>query len=217
MGSAILWCGLVQLGCKSIWFTELLILNILIPFYCYSSSNRIKAALVTLMVSSIAVIAILNLGSFRNRYVDGLKTEWSTEAITTIADPRIERWKAAIELIWSSPIVGYGSGDEVDLLKAKYFQKKLYDSYLHHLNAHNQYLSIWIKFGIIGLLVYLYTLLYGYKLALQSRNILFLSFLLLITIVSFSESILDANKSLFFYSFFFSFFVFSCRPEQRLQ
>ena len=124
-----------------------------------------------------------------------------------LLEPRIMRWESAIKLIKQSPLIGYGSGSQKRLLKDVYFRDKLYGSYLHELNTHNQYLSFWLAFGIGGLLVFLATLYMGFSVAWQNRDILFICFLLLVTIPAFSENILNVNKGIFFYAFFFSFFI----------
>src|SRR5204863_3505039 len=89
------------------------------------------------------------------------------------------------------------------------FEKGLYISYLNEFNAHSEYLSILIKTGIIGLALFIYTLYFGFMSSIRNRDILFLSFMVIITIVSISENILDLNKGIFFYSFFFPFFLWS--------
>ena len=40
-----------------------------------------------------------------------------------------------------------------------------------------------------------------------------LSFMVLVTVVSFSEDLLDVNKGIFFYAFFFSFFILSKKKK----
>lgn len=205
----ILTCGLVQLASKSVIIAELFIINLGIPVFYFTGIKRIKLLAVTWFATAIVVLTILNIGSLRERYFDDLNSDLRAEPpVHQIADTRMERWNIALNLIKASPVVGYGSGDEVDLLKEKYFENKLYDSYLHRLNAHNQYLSFLIKGGIVGLLVYLFTLLYGLTICIKTKDMLFVCFLILVTTVSLSESFLDANKGVFFYSFFFSFFIF---------
>lgn len=204
----ILTCGLVQLASKSIIIAELFIINLGIPVFYFTGIKRIKLLAVTWFATAIVCMAILNIGSLRERYFDDLNSDLRVEPVHQIADTRMERWKVAFDLIKASPVVGYGSGDEVDRLKQKYFENKLYDSYLHRLNAHNQYLSFLIKGGIVGLLVYLFTLLYGLTISIKTRDMLFICFLILVATVSLSESFLDANKGVFFYSFFFSLFIF---------
>jgi O-antigen ligase len=95
------------------------------------------------------------------------------------------------------------------VLKEKYLDKKLYTSYSLEMNTHNQYLGYLLRAGIFGLAVYLFTLGFGYYTAIKYRDLLFLGFMTIVAITSVSENILEVNKGIFFYSFFFSFFVFA--------
>lgn len=204
----ILSAGMIQAGSKSILIAILVIVNFVLPFYYVEKSRRLRFMLLTLGITLLTVALIYTSDNFRNRYVAGLKTDLVADTTTVAtADPRIVRWKAALNVVKKSPIIGHGSGDEVDRLKEEYFRQKLYTSYLFHLNTHNQYLAFLVKGGIIGLLVYLYTLYFGFRRALRGKNIFLMSFLLLVATVSFSENILDANKGVFFYAFFFSLFI----------
>jgi O-antigen ligase len=119
-------------------------------------------------------------------------------------------------LIKQSPLIGHGAGSEIGLLQEKYFAKKFYSSYLHRLNAHNEYLSYLIKTGICGLAVYLATLVYGFKKSIRKRDVVFFSFMILIAVVSLSENVLDVDKGVMFYSFFFSFFVFVSEQQEKI-
>jgi O-antigen ligase len=94
----------------------------------------------------------------------------------------------------------------VALLKDQYWQQGLFRSYLAELNIHNQFLSMWIKTGIPGLAGLLLVYFAGCKRAWQLRDACFLSFMVLTIAVSLSENILDGNKGIFFFAFFFSLF-----------
>ena len=119
-------------------------------------------------------------------------------------EPRLARWEVILDLVKQSPFVGYGSGPETDLLKDRYFKKGLYISYLNEFNTHNQYLAVLLKTGIVGLLLFLCVLYYGYAAAIKRKDLLLLAFMIMISVVSLSENILDLNKGIFFYGFFFS-------------
>jgi O-antigen ligase len=157
----------------------------------------------------LAITCILTLKTFRERFVTDLRTDLSAPKTDEIIDPRIARWDAAGELIKKSPIIGHGSGTEIRLLHEVYFQKKYYNSFLNKLNVHNQYLSFLLKSGVIGLIIYLATLTFGFKSAVANKDLLFFSFMMIIAFVSFSENYLDVEKGVIFYAFFFSFFSFS--------
>ncbi|HCN82254.1 MAG TPA: hypothetical protein DIT07_01350 [Sphingobacteriaceae bacterium] len=205
----ILLAGLIQLCSRSVFIATILIVNIAVPFSFYRGNKRIILLIYTVLLSLGALIIISQIQSLRSRYFTDFKKDLIQSPVIEITDPRIARWDAALSIIKQAPISGYGTGSEIDVLGNEFFARKLYHSYLHQLNAHNQYLSFILKFGITGLIVYLSTLFYGFRIALRRKDLLFFSFMILITIVSFSENILDVNKGIIFYSSFFSLFVFS--------
>ncbi len=73
-----------------------------------------------------------------------------------------------------------------------------------------------IKTGIWGLAVYLAILVYGLKKAAYKKDIVFFSFMTLLAVVSLSENILDVDKGVMFYSFFFCYFVFVAEQKEKL-
>ena len=203
----LLALGLLQLAARSVIIAMLLFFCFAVPFFLQGKRRKIYAT-VAISISLVVVVVILASATLRTRYFDLLKDDLSENTPEySIADARMKRWEVAWEVVKASPLVGYGSGDEEDLLQEAYFQNKLYDSYLHRLNAHNQYLSFLLMGGVIALAVYLFTLAAGVRMAIQQKNLLFLAFLFLIITVSISENILFRNKGIFFYSFFFSLFV----------
>lgn len=205
----ILAAGLVQLSAKSVCFCLVPIISFAVPIFLLPKSMRWKFLLLSTVFFVLSTLFILKLNTFKERYVNALQLDLSDSAAGESADPRLARWSAAVELIAKSPVIGYGAGSELPLLQNAWFEKKYYSSYLHRLNAHNEYLSFLLKSGIIGLLVYLATLILGLRLSLLRHDFLFFVFMLLIVFVSVSENLLDVNKGILFYSFFFSFFMFS--------
>jgi O-antigen ligase len=213
LGISILLAGMLQLASRSVLIASILFILACFPFFIAEGSARIKFAIIALIVSMITLFGITKIGPFKKRYLAELKYDlMETSANNEVSESRITRWRSALPLIKHSPVIGYGSGSEKRLLKEKYFEDRLYVSYLLELNAHNQYLSFLIKTGILGLILFLFTLYVGFAAAWRSRDVVFISFMILISIVSFSENILDVNKGIFFYAFFFSFFVHSGKP-----
>lgn len=209
----LLFAGLVQLGSKAILITVLLALNLAVPFFIIPKPRRLRYIWTISTLSVVFIAGLLATNSLRARYVTGLKTDLSDPVLAESVEPRLSRWNASLELVAKKPIFGYGAGSEVAILGDQFFNRKLYISYLNRFNAHNQYLTFLLITGIAGLLVYLLTLAYGFKIALSKKDLLFFIFLLLIAIVSLSESILNAEKGVFFYSLFFSLFVFSTQND----
>ena len=206
---AVLTAGIIQLSSKSIFAVFLIILNIGMPWFLLKGRMRLKFALVSVSFSILAVAGILMSSAFRERFVTELRADMVKQTTGEIHDSRISRWETTFELIKKKPLTGYGAGTEISLLQDRFYDKKMYDSFIQGLNGHSEYLSIALKTGIFGLIIYLATLAFGFKIALRRKDLLFFNFMILVTIVSFSENLLDVDKGTFFYAFFFSFFMFS--------
>ncbi|NOT49905.1 MAG: O-antigen ligase family protein [Chitinophagaceae bacterium] len=210
---SILLAGLLQLASRSVLLATIIFIIIGFPLLLFTGVQRFKFIIVSVVVLLVALLGIIKIDSFKKRYISELKNDLTQTSINNeVLEPRILRWHYALQLIKQAPVIGHGSGSEKRLLKEKYFENKLYNSYLNELNAHNQYMGISLKTGVVGLLIFLLTLFYGFAIIWRSRDIVFAAFMIIISIVSFSENILDVNKGIFFYAFFFSLFVHSSKP-----
>ena len=208
----ILLAGLLQLASRAVLISGVAVV-LSFPFLLSKKTARTKVYFIMTGVLIFAGILIVNISSFKMRYVAQLKEDLTQQSINNeILEPRALRWEYIMKDIEKAPITGYGTGSGQTVLNQTYFDNKLYNSYLHHLNTHNQYLGIWLEQGAWGLLLFIFTLLAAIIAAFREKNIPFLSFLIIICIVSFSENILDANKGIFFYSFFLSLFLLSGKP-----
>ena len=204
----LLTLGLLQLSSRAVFIALLVIINLVFPLLVFTGIERFRFLFVSLCLSGLVLLSILNISSFRIRYVSELRKDLTQKSdLIEVNESRLARWGGIVELIKGSPIIGFGQGSEKQMLKNMYFEKKLYTSYLNEFNAHNEYLSFLLKTGIAGLLLFIYVLYTGFKQSFRQQDGLFLSFMILVTMVSISENILDLNKGIFFYSFFFSLFL----------
>lgn len=212
---ALLAAGLIQLSSKSVCIALLVIVNIAVPYFLLQGAKRRKFVLISASLSVLLVSGIFSSTNFRTRFVTEFTRDLSLDKSGDVLDSRVERWKVALELIGKAPLKGYGAGSETALLHDSFFDHKLYSSFLNNLNSHNQYLSFLMKSGIAGLLVYIATLAFGFNRAFLKKDLLFFTFMAIITAVSFSENFLDVDKGIIYYAFFFSFFIFSKEDVPR--
>jgi O-antigen ligase len=210
----VLLAGLLQLSSKSVCATVWMIVVLVVPFFMLQGKQRLRFILVGLTITTAGLGLLSRSATFKERYYNALKEDLSQAKATETIDPRLARWGVAGQLVKQSPVIGHGSGSEIPLLKESYYSHKLYNSYLHGLNAHNQYLSFLLKYGVVGLFVYLGALVYGFRQAVQCRDVILFGFLLLVAMVSLSENLLDVDKGTMFYGLFFSFFVWSASGEK---
>ncbi|HSZ33726.1 MAG TPA: O-antigen ligase family protein [Puia sp.] len=203
----ILFAGLIQLGSKSALLSLMIIIIFGIPWFLINQKYRLRFLLYSLFVSVLLISGIFSLQGFRNRFIVTLQNDLTNSKGAVSMNGRLDRWKVAADLIKKSPFLGTGSGSEIPLLRESYFERKMYGPYIFSLNAHNQYLSFLITSGVVGLLIYLGTLGWGLRHSIRNKDVLLFSFIVLTIIVSFSEDLLDVNKGIFFYAFFYSFFI----------
>jgi O-antigen ligase len=213
---AILSMGMIQLGSKSVFIALIVVINIAVPFFLLQGARRRNFILISAAFTILVVAGMLTSGNFRDRYIKGFKNDLSKSVIGETDDTRLARWNVSLGLISKFPVFGYGAGSEISLLQDGFFNNKLYSSYLNRLNTHSEYLSFLLKSGIIGLSVYLATLAFGFNVSVRRKDLLFLAFMAIITFVSTSENLLDVDKGIIFYAFFFSFFTFSHKEQNNI-
>jgi O-antigen ligase len=215
LGMLVLLAGLLQLASRSVLIATLFVFIIAFPFFLPKGTIRFRFITSALIISLLALTGILTISSFKKRYVTELKNDLTTTSLKNEdLEPRAKRWEFVMELINHKPIFGYGSGTEKRILKDIYFENRYYNSFLNGLNAHNEYLSIWLKTGAFALGFFLASLLYALILAWKRKDVLFASFMLCCCIVSFSENIFDVSKGIFFYAIFYSLFIFSIKEAK---
>jgi len=169
----VLTAGLFQLCAKSVLFCLFVVINLALPFFLWNGLRRVKFIAIAMSVSLLLGCIVLRSTALKERLVTDLITDVSAPVKGETTEPRAARWEVARDLIAQSPIIGYGAGTEVDLLHQEYFRRKYYSSFLNNLNVHNEYLSFLIKSGILGLMVYFATLAFGFKKAINHKDLLF--------------------------------------------
>lgn len=108
---------------------------------------------------------------------------------------RYYAWKCSIEAVNIKSIwFGYGTGDDLDVLRG------CYEGYRRNyvLNSHNIYFSSLIKNGILGLLSLFFIIIQGFK----SNKIEYTTFSLIILFIGLTESILERQKGIIFFTLF---------------
>lgn len=210
----ILFLAIIQLSSKAVLIGLLFVILFIFPYFLVERAKKIKFLLVSIFLSLLLMLVFYNVDAFKKRYITELGNDLSKTSTDRLSEPRMARWNIALKIATQSPIIGHGAGTEIALLSEQFYEKKMYQSFLAKFNAHNQYLSFLITAGILGLMMYIYMLYFGFRLAFFHKDLLFFTFMVMITIVSFSENILFVDKGITFYSLFFTLFYFSTRKSE---
>jgi O-antigen ligase len=129
---------------------------------------------------------------------------------------RLEFWKASVGIIRDYWLTGVGTGDMNTAFQVQYenMHSKLAPD--QRWRSHNQFLSIFVGFGIIGLLWFLVAIFYP-PLMLQRRDDYFLVVFLIIALLSMlTEDTIESQTGVTFFAFFYSFFLFARKEKDPL-
>lgn len=122
---------------------------------------------------------------------------------------RFEYWKTAVSIMKNNPIFGVGTGDVPTAFEQEYVKLHSSLALQWRLRSHNQYLSITVAFGFVGLLWFLITLFYPLLCDKNNFNYLYLTFFIIAIIAFLTEDTLETQAGVTFFAFFTSFFLFA--------
>lgn len=129
---------------------------------------------------------------------------------------RIGLWKAAIDIIPENLLFGTGIENFQDIFDKAYSHYSYKDiSFIKNqrLNVHNQFLEIFVKYGIFAFLIFLSLFIYPIIVAFKRKNYLFFAFLLITSFNFLFESMIDTIAGIVFFSFFMNYFIFVFHEE----
>lgn len=130
---------------------------------------------------------VLKTQKFPNNYI------WSGIGL------RVFQQKIFLELFdQNNKILGCGLQSSQKIINEKYKDYGLYKGFYGY-NLHNQYSQITLELGILGLILLLYSLVVFFKNALTNKNDLYLSVLILLILLFFTESYLWRQKGVVFF------------------
>ncbi|WP_025665430.1 O-antigen ligase family protein [Aquimarina megaterium] len=152
-----------------------------------------KRYLITIFVFICISLSIVYYFDFLSRFL---------EASSSMQE-RMMIWSGWWNSYKENPIFGYGTGDAQNALD--------YGNYLlgnnffifYEYNSHNQYLDSLLRFGLIGFGILVVILIKGYRIAFKQTNNLLLIFLILVSIFFLTENVLQRQRGIVFFSFFY--------------
>ena len=129
---------------------------------------------------------------------------------------RFEFWKAGIGIIKSNFLIGVGTGD---------ISRTFYDQYensgtkltkdLWVNRTHNQYLTIFATFGVVGFVWFLFTLFYPPFKMKKFGNYFFLAFFITMLLSMLMEDTLETQAGVTLFAFPFSFLLFMVGDKKQ--
>lgn len=196
------------------WFALVLYYTLM---FANTRKQKLLAASIPILTVIIASIAISSVRNQWKEFFDrtgrsqivldqdsSLGKNWGGKAL------RVAIWKCSADILKDHWFIGVGTGDVQQSLQQAYENRKFYfASRYNRYNAHNQYIQISLATGLPGLIILLSCIIYPlrhYQKKFLSKQ--YLIFIVLFAFICFSESVLEANKGVVWYSFFNSIFAF---------
>jgi O-antigen ligase len=192
-----------------------------IIIYIVKSKNLTYGGIMLVIFVFLVVIMVKNNSFLINRISEIMENHEYKMSEETMEGyngftTRLAQWESSLSIIQQHPVIGVAPGDVQDELQKIYKKNYLKYCYQNEWDAHNQYIQTTLGLGVIGLLVFLagmvVTVWFGYT----NRSLMGIAFIVLFACCSITESTLNVQKGIVFYSFFQSLFVFQLfkRPDR---
>lgn len=178
--------------------------------YCLSIiSNRTNRIIIVISILGFLIFSIKYTPSLSNRFNSFKSSLLITNYKGKLNSTQTRKiiYDCSLTLLKNNWILGYGIGDANDQLKSC-FETKYKNILEGGFNAHNQYLSIFLNCGLLGLLTVFYFLFYNFKILLYEKNYFYISVFLFFITIFFIENILERQSGVILFSFFINFFSF---------
>ncbi|MGB5364341.1 MAG: O-antigen ligase family protein [Aureibaculum sp.] len=156
--------------------------------------------IILISVSFVFLIPVLEKAEPTNRVRGAENIIYRTQQLMKSNDPvRRENWESVIKVIKSNILLGIGADGGMELLQIE--RDIDGEPYINEHNAHNDLLEILLRYGLIGLSIFLLIVISLAKKAYLTRNYYFIWFLIVFMISGMTESYLQRQIGLVFFVF----------------
>ncbi len=193
---------------------------VLLIFYI-KNYKLVIAGVVSILLISVLLIStnITTLERFINlkEKVEILKKDkYSYDEPFTGLTLRLTFWRLAVKHLVEDDtyVFGTGTGDAQDYLNKIYALHNLDAGGYKDFNPHNQWVQTFLQLGLLG--VFLLALIFTLSVirAIKNNNFILLLFLIISLCFALSESILEVNKGIVFFSLFITILVSTQKLNQ---
>jgi len=175
-------------------------------FFLSRNSAKTKISVSVLISVSLILLIFLLKNTDQSDHIRGSENIiYRAQKFIKFSDPvRRENWNSAVKVISSNFFLGVGADGGLELLQNERDVKS--ESYINRHNAHNDILEILLRYGLVGLCIYLIIVLKLVKKAASTKNYFLGWFIIVFIISGLTESYLQRQIGLVFFVFFSLFF-----------
>jgi O-antigen ligase len=166
----------------------------------------IVGGMIVFFVIGIFTIPFLKerfVASFKFNYTEQYGENWNSNAF------RAAIWSSTFETIQNRPVLGYGTGAGQAALEETYEKNQFGWGINEHLNAHSEFFASALDLGIPGMIYVVLMLAIPFIVYLKRKDPLGMMFIFIATCYFFIEVILNRQKGIVFFVFFYSLLAWS--------
>lgn len=193
----ILMIGVFFLQSKAGILTFCLLAVIWFIYLLFIRNTNIAAALsIIIVVTSVGIVLHETQWIPINRFKDTIEDvgKFKTNHLGSgSSEIRLTVWKSTLEICKKNLPWGVGTGDATDELGVHAVKKNYTNLIGHHFNAHNQYLQTLLTTGIPGIIVLIAYCLHPLVAGFRKKNILYISFALMVILNLTVESMFEVR------------------------
>lgn len=167
----------------------------------------------------IADVNLVGMFSLEARIYETL---WEFQNYRETKDPnghslllRLEYWKTSLRIIEKNLFFGVGTGDMNVAFREQYEEMKSNLDKQWRLRSHNQYLSIAVGFGIVGLLWFIAVLFYPFMYKKFRQDFFVQTFFMIACFSMLTEDTIESQVGLTFFVFYSTFLLLARKMEDK--
>ncbi len=177
------------------------------------------AAVLLISMIALPILSYLTLPSIKMRTHEVV---YELQSYQLNQDPngksiaqRFVYWNIAWDIFKTAPLLGIGTGDVADAFNSYYLTHPnlLQQQYQHR--AHNQWLTILLTFGILGLILFMLVVFYPLFYKCKYLDYFYIVFFIAFALSLLTEDTLETQAGVTFYALFNCLFLFA-KPEEYL-
>jgi O-antigen ligase len=155
------------------------------------------------------VFIVIFLGYFTTNFQKRFNAKTPEGVSISDLDSRTLHWKSVLEIVAENNLIfGAGTGDGHDRLFDKYLENGYEAGFIHHYNAHNQFLETTLYYGLIGLGLLFFLFFILIKKTYTEKNYLQMAIVIVLGVFMLTESILVRHSGIVVFSFMISMIAF---------
>jgi len=208
----VLISGLLILARKGVVVSFCILSGILL----FLKRDKKQIAKLVFVFISLMVLS-LSIAEIRNRFLEIFDTSSIVNNKETSSGIRYILWNTSAKVIQISDYLGYGIGDAQAVLSTQLAADGYAVLSEENYNAHNQFLQIGLATGIVGICLYLFSLLYFIRIFIKRKNAEGVVFLLFFIFVFLFESVLERQNGIIIYSFTSCMFIYASEFDKNLK